>query len=268
MDGLTEDNGRVDGLALKRRETLARVAAVSAVLCVVFSVAAFVGATRLSQTLYDAAVGETARLNGLVSLCSTLAALTFVAAVGAFAWRFDSARTGVRNVGASTGRAVGRAVGRATKGVGVLTTAVGAICWKTVDVLTGATTVFVGPKSGESGSSGVKALCAATFVFGWHSAAFSVVAAPLAALPKRPGAPDNIAACWVFFGLLGVGGLALSFLLGAAATVALAAFSRKSDEAGRRLDRRRWARAAQAVVVASAAFALFFYLAFIFNDRL
>ena len=260
MNGLTEDNGRFDGSSKRRRETLARVAAVSAALCVVFSVAAFVGATRLEQTLYDAAVGETARLNGRVSLYSTLAALTFVAAVGAFAWRFDAVRTGAWDVGATTGRAAKR--------VGVLKTAVGAICWKAFDLLTGATTVFVGPKSGESGSSGVKALCAATFVFGWYSAAFSVVAAPLAALPKRPGAPDEISICWVGLGLLSVGGLALSFLLGAAATVALAAFSRKLDEAGRRLDRRRWARAAQAVVVASAAFALFFYLAFIFNDRL
>ena len=264
MNGLTEDNGRVDGSAKRRRETLARVAAVSAALCVVFSVAAFVGATRLSQTLYDAAVGETARLNGRVSLYSTLAALTFVAAIGAFAWRFDAVRTGAWDVGATTGRTVGRAAKR----VGVLKTAVGAICWKAFDVLSGATTVWVGPKGGESGSSGVKAFCEATFFFGWLSAAFSVVAAPLAALPKRPGAPDDIAFYWVGFGLLSVGGLASSFLLGAAATVALAAFSRKSDEAGRRLDRRRWARAAQAVGVASAAFALFFYLAFIFNDRL
>lgn len=264
MNGLTEDNGRVDGSALKRRETLARVAAVSAALCVVFSVAAFVGATRLEQTLYDAAVGETARLNGRVSLYSTLAALTFVAAVGAFAWRFDAVRTGAWDVGATTGRAVGRAAKR----VGVLKTAVGAICWKAFDVLTGASTVWVGPKGGASGSAGVKAFCETTFFFGWLSAAFSVVAAPLAALPKRPGAPDEISICWVGLGLLSVGGLALSFLLGAAATVALAAFSRKLDEAGRRLDRRRWARAAQAVVVASAAFALFFYLAFIFNDRL
>ncbi len=264
MNGLTEDNGRFDGSAKRRRETLARVAAVSAALCVVFSVAAFVGATRLEQTRYDPAVGETARLNGRVSLYSTLAALTFVAAIGAFAWRFDAVRTGAWDVGATTGRAVGRAAKR----VGVLKTAVGAICWKAFDVLSGATTVWVGPKGGESGSSGVKAFCEATFFFGWLSAAFSVVAAPLAALPKRPGAPDDIAFYWVGFGLLSVGGLASSFLLGAAATVALAAFSRKSDEAGRRLDRRRWARAAQAVGVASAAFALFFYLAFIFNDRL
>lgn len=78
-----------DGSAKKGGRTLTRIAAVSGALCVLFSVATFVGAARLSER---------------VSVYSTLAALTFVAAVGAFVWRFDAARAGVFGTFAAAGR--------------------------------------------------------------------------------------------------------------------------------------------------------------------
>lgn len=90
MNGLA-NNGEpgADGSAKKGWRTLTRVAAVSGALCVLFSVATFVGAAASSER---------------VSVYSTLAALTFVAAVGAFAWRFDALRAGVFGTFAAAGR--------------------------------------------------------------------------------------------------------------------------------------------------------------------
>lgn len=98
MNGIA-NNGEpsADGSAKKGWRTLTRVAAVSGALCVLFSVATFVGAARLSER---------------VSVYSTLAALTFVAAVGAFAWGFDAMRAGVFGTFAAAGRGLKAAPGR------------------------------------------------------------------------------------------------------------------------------------------------------------
>ena len=87
MNGLTENGGRVgvDGSAKNGGRTLTTVAAVAGGLCVLFSVATFVGAALSSER---------------VLLYATAATVAFVAAVGAFAWRFDAVRTSV----AATGR--------------------------------------------------------------------------------------------------------------------------------------------------------------------
>lgn len=98
MNGFA-NNGEpgADGSAKKGCRTLTRIAAVSGALCVLFSVATFVGAARLSER---------------VSVDSTLAALTFVAAVGAFVWRFDAVRSGVFGTFAASGRGLKSAPGR------------------------------------------------------------------------------------------------------------------------------------------------------------
>ena len=91
MSGLTENGGRVggDGSAKKGWRTLTTVAAVSGGLCVLFSVATFVGAALSSER---------------VLLYATSATVAFVAAVGAFAWRFDAVRAGVFGTFAASGR--------------------------------------------------------------------------------------------------------------------------------------------------------------------
>ncbi|MBR2004408.1 MAG: hypothetical protein IJ991_09555, partial [Thermoguttaceae bacterium] len=90
MNDLTA-NGEpgADDSTKKGRGTLTRVAAVSGALCVLFSVATFVGAASSSER---------------VLLYAASATLTFVAAVGAFAWRFDAARAGVFGTFAAAGR--------------------------------------------------------------------------------------------------------------------------------------------------------------------
>ena len=91
MNGLTENGGRVggEGSAKKGWRTLTTVAAVSGALCVLFSVATFVGAALSSER---------------VLLYATSATVAFVAAVGAFAWRFDAVRAGVFGTFAASGR--------------------------------------------------------------------------------------------------------------------------------------------------------------------
>ena len=91
MNGLTEHGGRVggDGSAKKGWRTLTTVAAVSGGLCVLFSVATFVGAALSSER---------------VLLYAASATVAFVAAVGAFAWRFDAVRSGVFGTFAALGR--------------------------------------------------------------------------------------------------------------------------------------------------------------------
>lgn len=90
MNDLTA-NGEpgADDSTKKGRGTLTRVAAVSGALCVLFSVATFVGAASSSER---------------VLLYAASATLTFVAAVGAFAWRFDAVRSGVFGAFAASGR--------------------------------------------------------------------------------------------------------------------------------------------------------------------
>ncbi len=91
MNGLTENGERVgvDGSAKKGWRTLTTVAAVSGGLCVLFSVATFVGAALSSER---------------VLLYAASATVAFVAAVGAFAWRFDAVRAGVFGTFAASGR--------------------------------------------------------------------------------------------------------------------------------------------------------------------
>jgi hypothetical protein len=91
MNGLTENGGRVgvDGSAKEGGSALTRIAAVSGSLCVLFSVATFVGAALSSER---------------VLLYATSATVAFVAAVGAFVWRFDTVRSGVFGAFAASGR--------------------------------------------------------------------------------------------------------------------------------------------------------------------
>lgn len=90
MNDLANNGGPgADGSAKKGWRTATRVAAVSGALCVLFSVATFVGAALSSER---------------VLLYAASATLTFVAAVGAFAWRFDAARAGVFGTFAALGR--------------------------------------------------------------------------------------------------------------------------------------------------------------------
>lgn len=91
MNGLTENGGRVgvDGSAKEGGSALTRIAAVSGGLCVLFSVATFVGAALSSER---------------VLLYATSATVAFVAAVGAFAWRFDAVRAGFFGFWAASGR--------------------------------------------------------------------------------------------------------------------------------------------------------------------
>ncbi|MBQ2788603.1 MAG: hypothetical protein IJE97_03130 [Thermoguttaceae bacterium] len=98
MNGLTENGERVgvDGSAKKGWRTLTTVAAVSGGLCVLFSVATFVGAALSSER---------------VLLYAASATVAFVAAVGAFAWRFDAVRSGVFGTFAASGRGLKAAPG-------------------------------------------------------------------------------------------------------------------------------------------------------------